>query len=118
MQVDGSSGPFFVTSPTAQDRWVAGETALVEWNVAGTDGGMVACTEVDILFSADGGATFDLVLAESTPNDGVEEILAPDLTLDAARVLVACSDNIFFAVSGGFPVIDLRNRPASGRVAP
>lgn len=118
LQVDGTAGPFEVTAPAAGDRWVSDETAGVEWDVAGTEGGAVACSAVDILLSINDGADFDQVLASATPNDGAEEVVVPPTESGAARVMVACSDNIFFAVSGRISVIRLQTRRPTGRVSP
>lgn len=118
LQVDATTGPFRVTAPTSGDRWAGGETATVAWDVAGTDGGAVACAAVDILLSTDDGATFDYVLAEATANDGAEQITAPATTSTEARVLIACSDNIFFALSPRIEVIWQHARQPAGRVSP
>lgn len=101
LRVAAGSGPFAVTEPTGNTAWTAGETATVNWNVAGTDQAPVACGAVDISFSVDGGASFSTMLAEGVPNTGSQAITVPDAVGAAARVKVACSDNIFFAVSGG-----------------
>ncbi|NHC15984.1 hypothetical protein G9H71_19555, partial [Motilibacter sp. E257] len=64
------TGPFLVTSQ-ATSAAVNYENALpVTWDVAGTAGAPINATDVKISLSADGGATFAYVLAESTPNDG------------------------------------------------
>ena len=118
LQVDGAAGPFQVTAPRVGDRWAAGERATVEWDVAGTDAGPVACGEVEILLSADDGEIFDEILAESTPNDGIEEVAVPQTASAHARVMIACSDNIFFAVSPRYSVVWWRTRQPGGRIAP
>jgi len=118
LQVDGTTGPFEVTAPVVGDRWAGGETETVVWNVAGTDSGAVTCDAVDILFSTNNGVTFDEVLVEATPNDGSEEIVVPPAESDGARIMITCSDNIFFAVSPRVPVILLQTRQPSGRVGP
>jgi len=118
LQVDGTAGPFRVRAPSAGDRWTAGESAVIEWNVAGTDAGPVACAAVDILLSEDDGVSFAVVLAQSVPNDGIEEITVPLTTTARARVMVACSDNIFFAVSARHSVLWSQSRRAGGRRTP
>jgi hypothetical protein len=47
----------------------------------------------------DGGATFSTTLAGGTANDGTEDITVPNADTTTARVMVACSDNIFFDIS-------------------
>jgi hypothetical protein len=67
--------------------------------VAGTDAGDVNTPTVDILFSADGGETFDIVLAEGTDNDGAELVTMPGEVTDEARILIRAVGNVFFAVN-------------------
>jgi hypothetical protein len=66
----------------------------------------------------DGHRTFSAVLAEATANDDFDEIAVPLITTDRGRVMVACSDNIFFAVSPRFSVLWSQTRPAGGRRSP
>lgn len=101
LRVAGGSGPFEVLAPSGETAWTAGETETVLWEVAGTDQAPVSCSAVDILFSSDGGNNFSTVLAEGVPNTGSQTITAPDAIGSASRVKIACSDNIFFAVSDG-----------------
>lgn len=71
--VDGSSGPFQVTSPNGGES-VSG-SYLVTWDVAGTDGAPVSASVVDIVMSLTGsGLTYFENLAIDTPNDGSELI--------------------------------------------
>ncbi len=118
LHVDGTAGPFRVRAPLAGDRWAAGEPAVVDWDVARTNAGPVSCSTVDILLSEDDGATFAVVLAEATPNDGAEEIAVPLTTTDQARIMVACSDNIFFAISPRYSVLWSQSRRPGGRRTP
>lgn len=97
-----AAGPFQVTAPntSAPDTtWVGLTTETVTWNVANTDIAPVNCAAVTIDLSSDGGHTYPMALASSTPNDGTEDILVPDINTTTARVRVACADNIFFDVS-------------------
>lgn len=96
-----NAGPFLVTGPAADACFAAEGSMTVNWNVAGTDAGDVDCDNVDILLSIDGGLSFPFVLAAGTPNDGMQDVTLPDVLTDEARVLVRCSDNIFFNVSPG-----------------
>lgn len=102
VRVAGGLGPFQVLEPTGQSVWTANEEAIVEWDVAGTDQAPVSCQLVDILFSSQGGNdNFPIILAQGVPNSGLYAVTVPDALGASGRVKVACSNNIFFAVSEG-----------------
>lgn len=93
------AGPFLVTNPNTSLTWIVGDFANVNWDVANTDLAPVNCAEVDILLSTDGGLTYPIVLAENVPNAGNYLSEVPDQVGDQNRVMVVCSDNIFFDIS-------------------
>ena len=99
--VDGATGPFSVTSQTANVTWDAGSTETITWNVAGTDGGAVNTPTVNILLSVDGGLTFPFIMSSDVPNDGSHEVTVPVTGGDTsmARVIVEGNNNIFYAVN-------------------
>ncbi len=99
LDVDGESGPFLVEQPNTNVVWMATEEEVVEWDVANTDGGDVNCALVDILLSTDGGYNYPITLAEQVPNDGSHTIIVPGEFTSTARVMVKCSDNVFFDIS-------------------
>ena len=101
----GGAGPFIVTSQSASQTWAQGTTQTVTWNVANTDTAPVSCEKVDILLSTDGGFTWDIVLAGATENDGTEDIVVPGNLTSNGRIIVRCSDNIFYNVSQGIVTI-------------
>ena len=81
LTVDPTAGPFLVTSQAAAGATVAGGSSVpVTWDVKGTDR---LAKNVKISLSTDGGATFGTVLAASTPNDGSETMVMPNV--DAAQ---------------------------------
>jgi len=100
--VDANSGPFSVISPTTNATIVG--NANVEWDVAGTAQAPVSCSTVDILLSTDGGVTFSQTLLSATNNDGSESVDFPTQAHNNARLMIQCSNNIFFAVSKGFSI--------------
>ncbi|MAS55299.1 MAG: hypothetical protein CMJ44_11875 [Pimelobacter sp.] len=97
LTLDPAAGPFLVSSRAEDDTTAtAGETETVEWDVAGTAG---LAENVRISISLDGGLTFDHVLAESTPNDGEEDVVLPELNAEEARIKVEAVDNYFFDIN-------------------
>lgn len=97
--VDGTSGPFTVTSPNTNVSWTEGSHHVVRWNVANTNVAPVNCTLVNITLSLDGGDTFPIKLKSNIPNDGMANIVLPMGTTAQARIKVVAADNIFFDIS-------------------
>lgn len=99
--VDGTSGPFTVTSQTTNETWDAGSTQTITWNVAGTNTGAVNTPTVNILLSTDGGFTFPYVMASNVPNDGSHDVTVPTTGGDSTslRVKVEGNNNIFYAMN-------------------
>ena len=110
LSVDGTSGPFAITSPESAVTWTTNTPQTVTWNVANTNTGAVNVANVKISLSTDGGQTFPIVLAESTPNDGTEQVTVPTLGLgtNQARIKIEAVGNIFFDISGvNFTIISV-----------
>lgn len=100
VSVAGAAGPFLVTAPTnANLAWIEGETKTVTWDVAGTTGNGINCANVDILLSTDSGLTYLTTLASNVTNNGSASIIVPLGATMTARVMVKCSDNIFYDIS-------------------
>lgn len=98
--VDGTSGPFAVTSQGAAGNWDVGTTQIVTWDVANTTSASGPNTQnVNILLSTDGGLTFPITLAANTPNDGTQNITVPNNPTTDARIKVEAVGNIFYAVN-------------------
>lgn len=97
--VNAAAGPFAVTQPNTALTWAAGSGQTVTWNVAGTNAAPVACANVAIDLSTDGGNTFPASLAAATPNDGSEAVILPGTLTTLARVRVSCVGNVFFDIS-------------------
>ncbi len=96
--VNGTAGPFTVSSPNTAVTYAGGSTQTVTWNVAGTTANGVNCANVDILLSTDGGTTWTLLLA-STPNDGSQAVTIPNTPGNQNRIMVKGTNHIFFDVS-------------------
>ena len=103
-----TAGPFFVDYPNdSTDQLFAGSLAKVQWNVAGTDQGLVNAPHVTIKMSTDGGETFPVVLAEQTENDGEQDVQLPNIVSDSVRFLIQGYDHIFFDMSDqNIPVVN------------
>ncbi|WP_261509952.1 reprolysin-like metallopeptidase [Chryseobacterium paludis] len=97
--VDGNSGPFTVTAPTTAVTWTGNTTQTITWNVANTTAAPVSCANVSILLSTDGGLTYPTTIIASTPNDGSETIIVPNVTTAQARIMVAGQGNVFYNIN-------------------
>jgi hypothetical protein len=98
--VDGNSGPFEITYPSALGIvWIGTGNQTVTWDVANTDGAPVNCSTVDIYMSDDSGQTYPYVLATDVPNDGSQQVVVPNISTLTARVMVMSDAGTFFDVS-------------------
>jgi hypothetical protein len=97
--VNASSGPFLLTQPNTAVTWTGGTQQTITWDVANTSGAPVNAAEVKLSLSTDGGNTFPIVIAASTPNDGSEVINVPNDPTLTARIKVEAVGNVFFDVS-------------------
>jgi gliding motility-associated-like protein len=99
VSVSEDAGPFFVTSQAVSEVFLAGESKLIEWEVANTNIAPVSAPEVDVLLSVDGGQTYPHILASAVDNDGSQSIVVPNLETTQARVKVAGTNHIFFNIN-------------------
>jgi hypothetical protein len=123
--VNAAAGAFSVTSFNTASTWNVGDNKTITWNVAGTTASPVSAANVDILFSTDGGNTFPITLASSTPNDGTHSIVVPNNTTTQGRIMVRGSNHIFFdlnnaniTVTGVPSTYTLNATPSSFNVCP
>jgi chitodextrinase len=96
--VNGTAGPFTVSSPNTAVSYVGNSTQTVTWNVAGTTANGVNCANVDILLSTNAGNTWTTLLA-ATPNDGTQAVTIPNTPGTQNRIMVKGTNHIFFDVS-------------------
>lgn len=98
--VDGTSGPFVITYPTATNIiWNENEQQTITWNVANTATSPVNCSNVNILLSLDGGQTYPDTLLANAPNTGTAQIIVPKQLTAQARVKIMPVGNIFYDIS-------------------
>lgn len=97
--VNGTAGPFVITSPNTNVSYVAGSNQTVTWNVAGTTANGVNTPYVDIYLSTNAGSTFPVLLASRVPNDGSEVITIPNTPGTQNRIMVKGNENIFYDLS-------------------
>lgn len=88
--------PFVVTAPNGGETLHAGCSTNVTWTVGG---GNVA-SNVDILYSSNGGGSFSMLLA-NTANDGSASVQVPCGATTQGRIMVRAVGNVFFDVSNG-----------------
>jgi subtilisin-like proprotein convertase family protein len=94
-----NTGPFKVTSQNVLEGWAANSTHTVSWDVAGTTANGINTASVNIRLSIDGGVTWPYLLAENTPNDGSQDIIAPEAVSTNCRLMVQSVGNIFYALN-------------------
>ena len=97
IQVVNTGKAFALTSPLVTPL-VAGQTQTIDWDVAGTNAAPINCSKVDLYMTRDEGVNWTL-LAGGQPNSGSASVAIPAGSDGTARLKVACSDNLFFAIS-------------------
>ncbi|TRX51738.1 T9SS type A sorting domain-containing protein [Fulvivirga sp. M361] len=93
------AGPFVVTTVLDDPSYNGFSNVNVQWEVANTNAAPVNCENVTILYATDGGKQFDIVLAESTANDGEATVKLPNIATSEARIMVKAVNNVFFNVN-------------------
>jgi len=95
-----SAGPFAITSFNTADRLVIGSNRTITWLVNNTGvGSTINCPNVKITLSQDGGQTFPVVIAPSTPNTGTYSFVVPNNATTQGRIKVEAVGNIFFDIN-------------------
>jgi len=98
--VNATAGPFLVTNPNANGiTWLVNDFKTITWDPSGTALGPINCSNVKIELSTDGGNTYPVIIAASTPNDGVHEIQVPNNVTSSARIRISAVGNIFYDIS-------------------
>ena len=97
IQVVNTGKAFALTSPLVTPL-AAGQTQTIDWDVAGTNAAPINCSKVELSLTRDEGVSWTL-LASGQPNSGSASVTIPAGNDGTARLKVACSDNLFFAIS-------------------
>lgn len=106
LTTDGVSGPFEVTSQNTPTTWQTQSFETITWDVAGTDLSPVNCANVDVLFSTNGGFTYPITVATGLPNNGSASIWVPSVNTNNGRLMIICSDNIFYDINNAFITVE------------
>jgi len=101
MKVDGSKGPFVVTSPETNEQIEAGIYYTVTWDVAQTDQMPINCQSVNIYLCVSSGLFISDTLAEGVPNNGSYTVQIPNQNGAGRRIRVEAADNVFFNLNPG-----------------
>ncbi|HTL30104.1 MAG TPA: zinc-dependent metalloprotease family protein, partial [Tepidisphaeraceae bacterium] len=99
LSVVNTGASFAVSTGNSSTTWTGGSSQTISWNVAGTTGSGINTANVKISLSSDGGNTFPTVLAASTPNDGSESLVIPNVGTTQARIKIEAVGNIFFDIN-------------------
>ncbi|MGY3962101.1 reprolysin-like metallopeptidase [Aeromonas veronii] len=98
VEVVDTGAQTFKIVPASDQRILVGSPTTVNWQVAGTDRHPVNCQRVDISYSNDEGKSWQ-PLVNGVSNNGAHEVTIPANAGSAVRLKLACSDNIFYAIT-------------------
>ena len=118
--VDGGSGPFQVSSQNAATLWINNgtNTADITWDVNGTDEAPLNTANVKISFSTDGGATFPVIIAATTPNNGLFNYAIPNVATTQGRIKVEAIGNVYFDINNVNITISSTCSPEVSNITP
>ncbi|MCU4674287.1 Ig-like domain-containing protein [Catenovulum sp. 2E275] len=108
INVNADIGPLTVDKPAENDIFLGNQTITVSWQVNQTD---LLCPDINILMSDDNANSFKYTLAEQVTNSGTAQVTLPNETIFLGKIMVKCSDNIFFNLSSGqFSITQIQNQ--------
>jgi subtilisin-like proprotein convertase family protein len=100
-----SFGPFQITSQnTTGISWSSGSTETITWDVNNTNT-LPGASNVNILLSTDGGETYTEIVS-NIPNNGSYALTVPNLPSPDCRLMIAPTNNNFFAINAEDFAID------------
>jgi hypothetical protein len=90
---------FEFNSPLGAMTWPSFSQQTLFWNVAQTTQPPINCNKVDILLSANSEREFSYTLASGVNNDGEQHVQLPNIDSNTVRLMLLCSDNVFYALN-------------------
>ncbi len=99
LSVVETAGPFVINTANTATTYSGGQSVTVTWSVANTTAAPISCSQVDILWSSDGGYTFSTVLVSATSNDGSQSIVIPNVGTTQGRIKIQAVGNYFFDIN-------------------
>jgi hypothetical protein len=99
VSTSNTAGPFFVTSQNISISWPQTSVQVITWNVANTTAPPVSCSNVEIRLSTDGGLTYPTLLSANEVNDGIANVIVPNVLTSTGRIMVKSLNNIFFDIN-------------------
>jgi len=104
LNVTTTSQTFSLDTPT---QWQGLTTQTVTWDIGDTASAPINCADVDIMLVTDLDNPIESTVLLQTPNDGQQDIRVPNVVSANARLLLRCSNNVFYALSAqAFPIIE------------
>ncbi|WP_448548893.1 reprolysin-like metallopeptidase [Thalassotalea fusca] len=100
INVVDTGSAFAVTVPNGNEAYTTNPQNIT-WDVANTNIAPINCASVDIKMSTNNGQSFEHSLANGVANDGEHAVEYPEGNFPQSRVMVSCSDNIFYAMNKG-----------------
>lgn len=94
-----NAGPFEIITGNSSTLWFQGVNTNIKWAVNGTNIAPINVSNVKISLSTDGGQTFPIILAASTPNDGSFDFNVPNITSAQARIKIEAIGNVFYDIN-------------------
>lgn len=90
-------------------QWQGLSQQTVTWDIGDTLSAPINCPSVDILLIADTDNPLKTILLTETPNDGQQNISVPNITTSTARLVLRCSNNVFYTLSAeAFSIIGVQ----------
>ncbi|MGB0836936.1 MAG: reprolysin-like metallopeptidase [Flavobacteriaceae bacterium] len=93
------AGPFEISSWNSSGEVLEGGTSVeLTWEVAGTDQAPIGVEFLDLWVSYDNGVSFELY-QEKLVNNGVYDMIVPNVDSDGFRVMLKAVDHIFYDIN-------------------
>jgi len=86
-------GDTAVTSPNGGEKWVAGSTHPITWNIGAFSDALLKAAPISLQYSTDNGATFPNSIVSGISNSGLYNWTLPSITLNTVRVRFVVTDS-------------------------